>query len=85
MSTLAGTLEMTCSVSGIEMTVTNEKGEVVKNYTIEPENGTAKLTLRKYTYNLDVASLPAGKYNYKLEVHTPALGSATLLEIPFEK
>lgn len=84
-STLMGTLETNCALSTVEMTVTDEKGEVAKSYTLEVEHGTTKLTLRKYSFNLDIKSLPAGKYVYKLTVNTPALGSAVLQELSFEK
>lgn len=82
---LAGTIETNCSISSLEMVVSDENGNKVKEYVLEVENGTDKINLRKYSFNLDTASLPSGKYNYKLTVHTPALGSVTLQELAFEK
>lgn len=82
---LMGTVESNYRISSILMTVKDQSGKTVKEYTADIENGVSKINLRKYTFNLDIASLDAGKYTYTLVANTPCLGSATLLELDFEK
>ncbi|MBQ6701563.1 MAG: hypothetical protein IJN17_01240 [Clostridia bacterium] len=84
-TSLSGTLELSTSVKTVNMTVSDENGNVVKEYAIEVEPGTTKINLRKYTFNLDIGKLPEGKYNYKLEANTPASGTIELLVLDFEK
>ncbi len=82
---LSGTIETNCSISSLEMVVTDEGGNKVKEYVLNVENGTDKINLRKYSFNLDTASLPTGEYTYILTAHTVSLGSVKLQTIEFEK
>lgn len=84
-SSLMGNIETNTRISEIELIVTDSQGAYVKSHKAEIENGMAKINLRKYTFNLDIGSLPSGKYKYKIMIHTPKLGSACLQELPFEK
>lgn len=84
-ASLMGTVESNYRISTLEMTVTDGDGKVVKEYVLEVDLGTSKINLRKYTFNLDIKSLPAGKYGYKLVAHTPCLGSAELCSLDFVK
>ncbi len=83
--TLAGTIETNARITELEMVVTDTNGNKVKECVIEVENGTDKINLRKYSFKLDTAGLPTGKYTYKLTAHTPCLDSVILQEIEFEK
>lgn len=84
-ASLKGTVEFNYNVNRIELLVTDSVGVYVKSYDVEVENGTSKVSLRKYTFNLDIASLPEGSYKYKITAHTPCLGSVMLQELSFDK
>lgn len=83
--TLAGTIETNARITELEMVVSDADGNEAKRCVIEIENGTDKINLRKYSFKLDTAALPAGKYTYKLTAHTPCFEAVTLQKIEFEK
>ena len=84
-SLLGGNVESNYRISEIELTVLDSTGRCVRSYTVEVENGTNKVNLRKYSFNLDIPSLPEGEYTFKVTAKTPYLGYAEVLVLPFEK